>query len=331
MDDEKLLLAEYEQYSEAFWKNEEAGERRLTFFVTLTTAIVAAIVALLTSDKVNPNLRIKPIALAALSGALIFGIATFVRMLQRDRVTDEYKAVLRYLREELRKRANGLEEYELPRKSGRHYLLRGGLAVTVALMNSFILAVLTALLIEGDLKWLTVVAAFLVSFVVHALGVKTRHKGEESCQTFRVGVGAVIMNDSGKVLALERKDVPGAWQMPQGGMKIGEGPLDAATREIKEETGIKKKYLQKMSSLSRPLFYELPKEHRSQKTGRGQIQYWFVFRFLGSDDDITLGDNKEFSRWKWTTMDEVVANVVEFKKPVYKELVTGFAREFGKG
>ncbi len=213
MEDETLFLAEYQQYSEAFWRNEEAGERRVTFFITLITAIIAAIVALRTSTLQVPG-GMRQITAAALSGAAIFGLATFLRMLQRDRVTDEYKAILRYLREQLRRRATSLDEYDLPFGSSRHWLLRGGLAITVALMNSFVLTVLTALWIQGAWKWLAVPAVFFISFAAQALGVRARKREEEPSQTFRAGVGAVIVNHAGKVLALERRAIPGAWQMP---------------------------------------------------------------------------------------------------------------------
>jgi putative (di)nucleoside polyphosphate hydrolase len=330
MEDETLLLAEYQQYSEAFWRNEEAGERRVTFFITLTTAIIAAIVALRTSTLQIPALEMRHITLTALSGTAIFGLATFLRMLQRDRVTDEYKAILRYLREQLRRRATNLDEYDLPYGSRRHWLLRGGLAVTVALMNSFVLAVLTALWIRGSWKWLAVSAAFFISFAAQALGVRARKGEEEPSQTFRAGVGAVIVNHAGKVLALERRDIPGAWQMPQGGLKIGEAPLVAVKREIREETGIEEGDLQAISSVDRLLVYELPGNYRSKKTGRGQVQYWFVFRFQGTDEKITLGDKKEFRDWKWTSMDEVASSTVAFKKPVYQELASHLAHELGK-
>ena len=58
-------------------------------------------------------------------------------------------------------------------------------------------------------------------------------------QTFRANVGAIIINGAGLVLALERKEIPGSWQCPQGGLDEGEEPLEAVRREILEETGIK--------------------------------------------------------------------------------------------
>jgi len=146
-------------------------------------------------------------------------------------------------------------------------------------------------------------------------------------QTFRAGIGAVILNDNGKVLGLERKDIPGAWQLPQGGLE-DETPLEGVKREIFEETGIQAKDLQLLAECSRLLAYELPPEARTQKIGRGQVQYWFLFRFIGKDKAITLGDQKEFSVWKWMSMKKLAKKVVSFKQPVYRELVKEFKAYF---
>lgn len=334
MEDEKLLLEEYKQYSDAFWRNEELGEKRVNFYITLTTAIIVAIVALTSENNAQISEhqihQIRQVTSAGLVGASILGIVTFLRMLQRDFVTDEYKARIVYLREQLRRRATSLGEYELESRPRRHWFLRGGLAVTVALMNSFLLAILPALWVQGTWKWLAVCAVFLITLALQAWGVQARNREDEPSQTFRAGVGAVILNRAGQVLALERRDRPGAWQMPQGGLKIGEAPLDAVTREIREETGIEKSDLQAISSLDRLLAYELPSNLRSRKTGRGQVQYWFVFRYQGIDERITLGDRKEFGCWRWTSMDALASSVVAFKKPVYRKLASYLARELGK-
>ena len=69
---------------------------------------------------------------------------------------------------------------------------------------------------------------------------------------------------------------------------------------------------------------ELPPEARSKKTGRGQVQYWFLFRFTGQEETITLGDKKEFNAWKWTSMKKLAEKVVSFKQPVYQALAKGF-------
>ena len=41
---------------------------------------------------------------------------------------------------------------------------------------------------------------------------------------FRAGVVAVVTDASGQVMAFERGDLPGAWQLPQGGIDVGETP-----------------------------------------------------------------------------------------------------------
>jgi putative (di)nucleoside polyphosphate hydrolase len=143
-------------------------------------------------------------------------------------------------------------------------------------------------------------------------------------QTFRAGVGAVIQRADGMVLALKRADDPSAWQFPQGGLEPGEEPLDALFREVHEETGIERAQLTLQSLTPRLLSYELPKEYRSRRTGRGQTLYWFSLCFTGSDEQITLGDRKEFSAWRWMKMGDLVSIVSPFRREVYVQLEKHF-------
>ena len=154
--------------------------------------------------------------------------------------------------------------------------------------------------------------------------MKNSRKKSSHLQIFRAGVGAVIINESGQVLGLERKHILGAWQFPQGGLKQDEAPLDAVVREVLEETGIEEGNLELLASSSRWLAYELPEEARTEKVGRGQVQKWFLFRFTGPDEAITMGDGKEFRAWKWMSIAELTSNVVSFKRPVYQELTKEF-------
>jgi putative (di)nucleoside polyphosphate hydrolase len=149
-------------------------------------------------------------------------------------------------------------------------------------------------------------------------------------QYFRAGVGAVIINDQGLVLAVERADLPGAWQLPQGGLEAEEETLQAAMREVFEETGIAERDLELLEALPEPLAYELPVGARSEKTGRGQAQYWFLFRFRGSDERITLKGGDEFRAWSWMPFDRLLSLVVEFRKPVYRRLVERLQRYISK-
>lgn len=143
-------------------------------------------------------------------------------------------------------------------------------------------------------------------------------------QYFRAGAGALIIDDVGRVLALERSDIPGAWQLPQGGLEAGEEPGEAIIREIGEETGLSSMDIDLIERCPEPLAYELPPEARRQKTGRGQVQYWFLFR-LKNVDAIDLQESTEFRQWKWTSMRDLVDGAVEFRRPVYRHLMEYFS------
>ena len=57
----------------------------------------------------------------------------------------------------------------------------------------------------------------------------------------RNGVGIVVLNDERKVFVAKRIDNPkNFWKMPQVGVDEGESLLEAAYRELKEETNITK-------------------------------------------------------------------------------------------
>lgn len=143
---------------------------------------------------------------------------------------------------------------------------------------------------------------------------------------FRASVGAVIANGSGQVLAFERADIEGAFQLPQGGLEEGEDPLDAVYREIREETGIDRSKLAFAAEHPEWLVYALDKENGGKKHGRGQVQKWYLFRFVGDESDIDLSGpgNPEFRSWKWTTLDDLIPTVPSFRKPVYTRVWEAF-------
>ena len=330
MDEEKLLLAEYDHFGDGIFKNEEIGERRIEFFLTIATATLGGVVLLLTAKEVKlSNDDVRKVALAALLTLFVIGLVTFLRILQRDRVTDEYKAIQRYLREQLRQRSPALTEYALPFiKTRRHKLLRGGIALTMAMINSVVLAFIAAVW-AADSRHIAAftIGSFLLSATGHAVAIGRRSVPQESSQFYRAGAGAVIVNSAGQVLAMKRKQMADAWQLPQGGLEIGESPLEAVLREIREETGIARNNLRQLISEPVLLVYELPPEFRSAKTGRGQVHHWFLFRLEGSHVAPSSGDGKEFDAWKWTTLEQLASEVVPFRRAVYQQLLKEWAKE----
>ena len=148
---------------------------------------------------------------------------------------------------------------------------------------------------------------------------------------YRRGVGIALFNSAGKVLAAERIDTPGAWQMPQGGLDKGEEPWPAALRELKEEIGTAK--AEKLHETDW-LRYELPQglvSHVWHGKYRGQEQKWFAARFTGADTDIDLTADKhpEFRAWRWVRLSELPDLIVPFKRELYVSVVTAFAEFAG--
>lgn len=146
---------------------------------------------------------------------------------------------------------------------------------------------------------------------------------QTSTQKFRAGVGAIIVNSKGLVFAGKRKTPIQTWQFPQGGILIGETPQIAVYREIEEETGIKPESLELIAQKKDLLAYELPPHLRSDLV-RGQTHYWFLFRFIDSNDKITLGDRVEFESWQWMEFDDVLEQIIPFKKRAYEQLKNFF-------
>ena len=142
---------------------------------------------------------------------------------------------------------------------------------------------------------------------------------------FRAGVGAVIFNPRGQVLLLERANVPGAWQFPQGGLDEGETPVDGARREAEEETGIPASALRLKGRYPGLLAYELPARAQTKRTGLGQVQYWFYFETRAVDVPLEKLPPGEFRAARWTSFARAVADTVAFRAPLYKKL-RSFAR-----
>ena len=139
----------------------------------------------------------------------------------------------------------------------------------------------------------------------------------------RSGVGIVVLNKQNKVFVAKRIDNPkNFWQMPQGGVDEGENFLNAAYRELEEETSIKKVEL--IQELEGTITYELPDRLLGiiwKGKYRGQKQKWFLMRFNGEDNEINIKTkNPEFLDWKWIEIDQITEVVVDFKLHVYKEV-----------
>jgi len=150
---------------------------------------------------------------------------------------------------------------------------------------------------------------------------------------YRPCVGIMLTNPRGQVFVGQRKDNDtDAWQMPQGGVDKGENTLDAAYRELWEETGVTKNLVTLEAESHCLIPYDLP-HHLVPKLWkgryRGQEQKWFLFRFHGADTDIDIEtEHPEFSKWKWMPKADLVDSIVPFKREVYQKVMDEFGGKF---
>ena len=149
---------------------------------------------------------------------------------------------------------------------------------------------------------------------------------------YRHCAGIVLLDGRGGIFAAQRIDMPGAWQMPQGGIDKGESPRQAALRELQEEIGTARARI--VAETAGWLTYDLPPELLGKALKgryRGQKQKWFAMAFEGSDADIDIHGvpHPELDAWRWMAPDAILAAIVPFKRDVYDAVFAEFAALIG--
>lgn len=151
---------------------------------------------------------------------------------------------------------------------------------------------------------------------------------------YRPCAGVMLLNRDGRVFVGQRLDSTlEAWQMPQGGIDPGEDALEAAFRELWEETGVARQHAELVAEAPEELQYDLPEDLIGKVwkgKWRGQRQRWFLFRFLGQDSDIDIvTEHPEFRAWRWAHPAELPELIVPFKRALYERLLEVFAPQLG--
>jgi putative (di)nucleoside polyphosphate hydrolase len=144
-------------------------------------------------------------------------------------------------------------------------------------------------------------------------------------QHFRAGVVIVVRHpDLHRVLAFERSDAPGSWQLPQGGLDQGEEPIEAAWRELSEETGLTDAHVIARAEYPDWVAYEWPPEvmdlHGKDGRRRGQVQRWFLFDALAADIE-PAPDGSEFVDWRWVDPDWLIGHVAPMRRSAYERVL----------
>ncbi len=186
-----FVLTEYQSHREAFWKSEELGERRVNFFISLTTAILAAL-AIREKGILAPGDRVDPIFFYGLGALVLFGFVTLMRIIRRNLVSHEQLRALGRIRKYFVDRDQQIKDYlfyepcdDRPQRKKEwnqiFSLGTGGLAETVALVNSLIVASIIALFVYSQHGWIVGlfgIGAFITAWVLQFIYVKYRYEKE---------------------------------------------------------------------------------------------------------------------------------------------------------
>ncbi|XP_026403088.1 nudix hydrolase 10-like isoform X1 [Papaver somniferum] len=140
--------------------------------------------------------------------------------------------------------------------------------------------------------------------------------------THRVGVGAFVMSDEGKVLVVQEKSGKlrgsGVWKYPTGVVDEGEDICTAAIREVKEETGIDSEFVEVLAF------------RQSHKAFFEKSDLFFVCMMRPLSFDIEKQDH-EIEAAQWMSFEEYAAQPFIQKNDMFKNIVEICLKKKGSG
>jgi len=146
---------------------------------------------------------------------------------------------------------------------------------------------------------------------------------------YRPGIGIMLLSRDGLAFVGHRIRMSGGlakWQMPQGGIDIGETPIQAALRELSEEIGTDRCDL--LAESQGWFDHDVPDEIADGIMAgqyRGNRQKWFAMRFTGTDADIDLAtEHPEFDVWEWVSPERLPELVAPFMRRLYLYVLAEF-------
>ena len=151
----------------------------------------------------------------------------------------------------------------------------------------------------------------------------------------RLNVGIILTDGGGRLLWAKRAGQQ-AWQFPQGGIRYGESTRDTLWRELEEELGLKPHHVELLAESQQWLTYHLPR--RMIRRGHhplciGQRQKWFLLRLTADERFVrfdSTAEKPEFDGWCWIDYWRPAAEVVFFKREVYRSALGEFAILLGQ-
>jgi len=250
-----LLLEDYRYCATLLTESEKAGETRVNLLITLAVLVVGGLVSLATADRELPRSTVIMLETGSLLALLAFGWLTLLRMIKRNRSTDEYKHALDLIRQKFKDHFDGdgiLKGYyplKDPDARGDRHRGPGGLTSLVAAINAVLAGALMAAvaLALWPQAWIATAlagasAAALAFVLQKALVTRKENAVNEvlACLRPTHAGGVVCREEDGRIHFLfvrPKRSDKDEWVLPKGHIRKHEGHGECALREVLEETG----------------------------------------------------------------------------------------------
>ncbi|CAG9806887.1 unnamed protein product [Chironomus riparius] len=111
-----------------------------------------------------------------------------------------------------------------------------------------------------------------------------------------VGVGALVINDKNQVLVVSEKNalIPNSWKLPGGYCEMKENLIEAAIREVQEETNIQTKFESLVSVLA---------VRHAHSAAFNCSDLYFIMKLIPLTEEITKCE-REIAKCCWMDVDE---------------------------
>jgi ADP-ribose pyrophosphatase YjhB (NUDIX family) len=257
-DDAKaLLLEDYRYRAQALQDSEKLGENRLNLFVGFSGAVLTAVGIGVNNRGVAGQPLIQLVLASLLSGLLVIGALSFLRLIARDDHTDLCKRDLDEIRQRFKDQAivnDLLFGYYAVGVSGFGGRKFGGLQDFMMVVNGLLLTALVGVIlllpwtiaVQTELQRIIIaLAAGVVGYRTQAWYAERRHALSRAAHFARrpTHAGGVVFRTTAngpKILLTVGKSTADAdvWALPKGHIERGEGHAEAAAREVREETSV---------------------------------------------------------------------------------------------